>query len=91
VKKINRLNEFNKIWIRLTVFKIGDVVKFKVKGKKKIHKGKITAAFKYGNTMRYQVWSLTTLVQNEEIEIIECNGVKFQKVIKSDVNRFKRL
>jgi len=91
VKKINRLNELNKIWIRLTAPKKGDTVKFRFKGNSKIHKGKITAAFKYGNEMRYQVWSLKAPIKQSEIEVIECRGILFSKVIKSDVNKFKAL
>lgn len=90
--KIDRLKELNKLWFRLHTPKIGDIVKFKVRGEKKIHEGEITNVTISGNNYKFQMVSKTAkpVTGLHNIIIVEANGVKFQEIDDpTDHNNFK--
>jgi hypothetical protein len=93
-QKIDRLQTLNNLWMRLTAPKEGDTIKFKIVGKEKIYEGKITGSLKSGNRIQYRVHSQDRNLQGKpigQIEIIECNGVKFGLTETKKDNSFKPL
>lgn len=91
--KLDRLSELNKLWFRLHTPKVGDTVKFKIKGSEQLYNGTITGAEKIGNSFKYNMISTDAPagpMNQGQLMIVECNGIKFTEV-KEDEKNFKPL
>lgn len=82
---VNRLKELDKLWFRLRMPRQGDKIRFRIKGSNKEFDGRIIVAKKEGKLTqyRYQIKSSHAPRGDEEIEIIECNGIRFGRVDKT--------
>jgi hypothetical protein len=88
--KLDRQKELDKIWFRLHTPKVGDKVKFRIRGKDEIHEGEVIDVKRDGGRYKFQMVSKTApTTGTQDIEIVEANGIRFQKTDDAKQNDFK--